>query len=231
MRLTTRSLNLLRSGRGQSLTEFALVFPMFLLVVLSLVIVGLWIFYSQQLANAAREGARYAAVHSTSSQCPTVSRLDPTGPNQATGYYRCDAPEAGWPRMTARARSFVWGLDATAVSIAACWSGYVTPASQADALPQSPNTFRDCTIGTVSPSTNAGALACPAAATIAGSTTSKADGDDKASSLAYANGTHYPTTVTVYACMTWRPPLAGFLLVPSTIVIRQVATETMQRQQ
>ena len=62
-----------RRKRGQALTEFALVAPIFFLMILSIIVLGLWVFYNLQLENAAREAARYAAVHSTSAQCPTVS--------------------------------------------------------------------------------------------------------------------------------------------------------------
>ena len=37
--------------------------------------------------------------------------------------------------------------------------------------------------------------------------------------------------VTVYACFNWRPPMAGFVIIPSTIPIRAVVTESLQRQQ
>jgi hypothetical protein len=229
MRLT--GVRLKRRPRGQALMEFALVFPLFMLILLTVVVFGLYIFYNQQLENAAREAARYAAVHSTSAQCPTVSRLDPTGPNMANSYFRCDAPEDGWPRMTDAGRSKVWGMSASSVSIDACWSGYVDPLGNADALPASPNTMTNCTINRIDPKTDANDLACPAATTISGTSSSKADGDDKASSLAYANSNAYPTTVTVYACYRWTPPLSGFLFIPSTITLRAVITESMQRQQ
>ena len=215
---------------GQGLVEFALVAPFFLLILFSLIVFGLWVFDTQQLENAAREAARYAAVHSTSAQCPTVSRVDP-GANAASSYFRCDAPESGWPRMTAAGRSKVWGINSSGVSIAACWSGYVDGAGNANALPQSPNTWQDCTMAGTDPKTAPSSIACPAPATVPGSTMLKADGDDKASSLAYANGTLFPTTVTVYACYRWTPPLSGFLFVTSTITLRAVVTEPMQRQQ
>jgi len=194
-------------------------------------VLGLFVFYNQQTANASREAARYAAVHSASSQCPTVSRLDPINTNQPGGYFRCDPPSTGWPRMTAAARSTIWGMPRSSVSVSACWSGFVSPSDQADALPASPNTFTNCTIGGANPNTNLAGVACPAPATVPGATSSSADGDDKASSLAFANGVHYPTTVTVYACFNWSPPLAGFLLIPTTITIRQMANEVLQRQQ
>jgi hypothetical protein len=221
----------LKHRRGQALVEFALVFPLFMLLLMSIIVFGLFVFYNQQLENAAREAARYAAVHSTSAQCPTVSRLDPTGPNKPNSYFRCDAPEDGWPRMTDAGRSKVWGMSAAGVSVAACWSGYVDPTGNADAIPASPNAFTSCTMNGIDPRTNANDLACPAPATTAGSINYKADGDDKASSLAYANSVAYPTTITVYACYRWTPPMSGFLFIPQTITLRAVITEAMQRQQ
>jgi hypothetical protein len=219
-----------RNGaRGQALTEFALVVPWFLLLLFSVIVLGLWVFYNQQLENAVREAARYAAVHSTGSQCPTVSRLDPI---LTVGVpFRCDAPESGWPRMTGAARSKVWGLNPNAVQITACWSGYVDASDNADALPAAPNVIQECTINRVNPRTQPNNIPCPPPSTLSGSTTWKADGDDKASALAFANGVHYPTTITVYACYEWTPPMSGFLFVPTTVTLRAVITEALQRQQ
>lgn len=215
---------------GQAIAEFALTSPLFFLLLLSVVVLGLWIFFNQQLENAAREGARYAAVHSTSAQCPTVSRLEP-GSNGANSYFRCDAPEDAWPRLTAAARSKVWGMSPASVSVSACWSGFVDASGNANAQPTAPNTYVQCTINRVDPTSHSNDVPCPAPATIPGSTNLKADGDDKSSSVAYANGTHFPTTVTVYTCVAWAPPLAGFLFVPKTVTLRAVITEAMQRQQ
>jgi hypothetical protein len=219
--------------RGQALAEFALVFPMFLLLFMSIFVLGLWVFNNQQLENAAREAARYAAVHSTGSQCPTVSRLDPILTISGGPPFRCDPPETGWPNMRNAATSKVWGLNNNQVRVSACWSGYVdgsTPPN-ADAQPLPGNTFEPCTIGGVDPREDPNGISCPPPPTIAGSTMHTADGDDTASALAFANGVAYPTTVTVFACYNWAPPLAGFLFVPSTITLRAVITEAMQRQQ
>jgi hypothetical protein len=124
------------------------------------------------------------------------------------------------------------------VSLTACWSGYIDPATtppNADVMPTAPGaTFADCTMSGVNPRTNPDGLACPAPATIpsaGGLNSGHADGDDKASDLAYANTQHYPTTVTVYACFNWRPPMAGFVLIPDQIPLRAVITEVLQRQQ
>lgn len=49
--------------RGQALVEFALVFPIFLLIVFGIVDAGRLIFAYNALSNAAREGARVAVVN------------------------------------------------------------------------------------------------------------------------------------------------------------------------
>ncbi len=46
-----------RRSRGQSFVEFALVAPLFFMVLCGIIVIGIAIFYQQQLTNAAREGA------------------------------------------------------------------------------------------------------------------------------------------------------------------------------
>ena len=60
-------------SRGHTLVEFALIAPMLILMLMGIVTLGTGVFYQQQLTNAAREAARYAAIHSATSQCPTTS--------------------------------------------------------------------------------------------------------------------------------------------------------------
>lgn len=132
--------------------------PLLCMVVFGIIILGLGVFYQQQIANAAREGARYAAVHSATAQCPTVSNLQPDpgllpAPNS---YYACDAPAGRWPLMSASARQAVFGLSAGAVRTTACWSGYWTKDTAGgwaaydqvalDPLTGNPNEFRDCSV-------------------------------------------------------------------------------------
>src|SRR5437763_109792 len=79
----------------------------------------------------------------------------------------------------------------------------------------------------VAPRTDPATLTWPAPATIGPISPGKADGDDKASDIAAAPGpgaVQYDTTVTVYACFNWRPPMAGFVIIPNTISIRAAAT-------
>ena len=52
-----------RRGRGQALVEFALVIPLFLLMMVALFDLGRAVFAYNTLTNAAREGARLAIVN------------------------------------------------------------------------------------------------------------------------------------------------------------------------
>jgi len=52
-----------RRGRGQALAEFALILPLFLLVMVAIFDLGRAIFAFNTLTNAAREGARLAIVN------------------------------------------------------------------------------------------------------------------------------------------------------------------------
>jgi Flp pilus assembly protein TadG len=53
---------LMRSDRSQSVVEFALVAPLFLVLIMGIIDFGLGFGSYVQLKNAAREGARYAVV-------------------------------------------------------------------------------------------------------------------------------------------------------------------------
>jgi hypothetical protein len=125
--------------------------------------------------------------------------------------------------MRAAASNSVWGLDRNSVSLSACWSGYRSPSNPAsydypaiDPNTGAANTFAQCTINGVDPITNQTAVACPAPATVAS--------DDTASDQPGGD-------ITVYLCYRWKPPMAGFFLIPSTISLQAVVTEIIQRQQ
>lgn len=227
-----------RPSRGQGLAEFALVAPLAMMLIFGIISTGLWVFYQQQLTNAAREAARYAAIHSSTAICPTASWRDPNAPpaSYPLAPYQCDGPTQGWPKMTAHARGSIWGTNPSGVFVNACWSGYVKPSVNigsyanysagagfpiadhppVEDTPPVPNQFVQCNIGGVNPVTNEGALACGNALTSAA--------DDPASDVP-------GNQVTAYACMQWSPPLAGFLLIPSSITMKAVVTEVIHRQQ
>ena len=48
---------------GSALVETAVVYPVLFLLILGIIMVGIAVFRYQQVAHAAREGARYACVH------------------------------------------------------------------------------------------------------------------------------------------------------------------------
>lgn len=54
-----------RDGRGQALVEFALVLPIFLLILVAIFDLGRAVFAFNSITNAAREGARLAIVNQT----------------------------------------------------------------------------------------------------------------------------------------------------------------------
>lgn len=223
-----------------------LVLPLFLMTLVGIIVLGMGVFFQQQVTNSAREASRFAAVHSGTAQCPTFSNLPPDEFS-----YACPggAPSARWPQMTAYARSHVFGLHASGVNLSACWSGYWTKVNGVytdwDALPLegngTPNDFRNCTIASVDPSSGAvidvdprtaiepatglhKEIACTAPMPLTDT------GNDMASawSASYAGTAN---EVTVFACYNWTPPLAGFLLIPQTVTLRAVVTETLQYQQ
>lgn len=74
---------------GQSLVEFALVFPLFLVILIGMVDVGRSIWANNSVANAAREAARYAIVHGG-----TKSNPCPVGPPVTTGSNKTVIPAA-----------------------------------------------------------------------------------------------------------------------------------------
>lgn len=222
-----------RQIRGQTLVEISLVMPLFVMLLSGIIILGVGVFYQQQVANAAREGARHAAVHSATSDCPTMSTLDPVARPQFYIEF-CDPHETNWPEMSAHVRGRLAGLDANQVNISACWSGYVSDTGQYDAPPPGTHlnavtgaiepvytTWTPCTIDGHDPSEASSSIGCG---------TSLAT-NDTASNLSESDSINVANRVTVYACYRWVPPLAGFLLLPDEVILRAVSTEAIQRQQ
>jgi hypothetical protein len=69
-------------SRGQAIVEFALAFPIFFVLLIGLIEGGRYVFYSEGLNHAVREGARYAIIHGANSQ-PAADRAGP--PDDPTG--------------------------------------------------------------------------------------------------------------------------------------------------
>ncbi len=74
-----------RRDRGQALVEFAIVIPVFLVLLFGIVDFGRVIWATSSLSNAASEGARFAIVHggSETTPCPVgpTTRPDLPSPN------------------------------------------------------------------------------------------------------------------------------------------------------
>jgi hypothetical protein len=218
------------ASRGQALVEFALILPLFIMVLTGVIVLGIIVFYNQQLTNAAREAARFASVHSATSLCPTVGHRNPSNPPQVYSAF-CDSVDDSWPKMTPFARSKVFGLNPANVIISACWSGYQEGGigGAIDARPPgvysdgdyTANEWAECTIDGSDPTEDPSAIGCaPGLLTV-----------DEASSASEGPGRFVANRVSVYACMQWQPPMAGFLLIPDTVTLRAVISEPIQRQQ
>lgn len=218
-----------RHVEGQTMVELALVLPLFLMILFGIIILGIGVFYQQQLTNAAREAARFAAISSATAQCPVAGSEDPQSPPLTYPLPGgCDRKADGWPKLTAHAREATFGLPKPAVHVSACWSGYqlggamdAPPPGTYDTIGPIASAFAQCQIDGQNPAINPGGIACGA-----GLPTT-----DEASSISEAVGRPVANTVTAYTCYEWNPPLAGFLLIPEQVVLRAVVTEAIQRQQ
>ncbi len=86
-------------GRGQALVEFALVFPVFMLVLFGILDVGRYVYVSNALNEASREGARYGSVDAVEVLLPRERgvaeslhlhlRGHPGSPGRRAGERRC----------------------------------------------------------------------------------------------------------------------------------------------
>ena len=218
------------AARGQTMVELALVLPLLLMVLFGIIVLGIGVFYQQQIANAAREAARYAAIHSATAVCPTEGTLKPASPPLSYPATGCDTKAAGWPQMLPNARAATFGIPRQDVHLSACWSGYRRDSATGAIDAPPPGTydvgsinsvFVQCLIDGADPTADASTIGCRA-----GLPTT-----DQASAMSESKAVIVANTVTAYACYVWRPPLAGFLLIPGQLTLRATATEAIQRQQ
>jgi Flp pilus assembly protein TadG len=107
-----------RSGdhgsRGQGLVEFALVVPLFFLLLLGTVEFGRAVYTIEMLNNAAREGARYAIVHGAQSACPSGPM-----PNGAANY--CDPSGANVRREVRTSAIGIVGVNPANLVVTTRW--------------------------------------------------------------------------------------------------------------
>jgi TadE-like protein len=101
-----------RRSRGQALVEFALIAPVFFLVLFAIIEAGRFMFYYETLNNATREGARYAIVHGENS-------FDCTGPPGPQATSACDLTGED---VKQRVRDAAFGALGVGVDVMPEWS-------------------------------------------------------------------------------------------------------------
>lgn len=94
------------------MVEFALVAPLFFLLLFGILEAARFVFYYEVLNNATREGARYAIVNGANSLRGEVTGPLPFG--QAS-------PDADGDRVVAKVRSAAFGVLGNAVSVTPSW--------------------------------------------------------------------------------------------------------------
>jgi len=111
-----------RDGRslGQGLVEFAVVMPVFLMLLMGAVDLGRVVWATNSLASGAREGARFAIVHggSASDPCPVgppASTADPPSPSPSCPY---PAPSKQAIKDAAIAAALAGG---TSIAVSVCY--------------------------------------------------------------------------------------------------------------
>jgi hypothetical protein len=109
-------------SRGQAMVEFALVFPIFILLMVGLFDFGRVIWVNDTLATAAREAARFAIVHGEKSLCPVGP-----GPTPTTIPVDCLFPSPDRQAIKNLAQKWAAGTSAN-VNVSVCY-GVVTSCS------------------------------------------------------------------------------------------------------
>jgi Flp pilus assembly protein TadG len=119
-------------SRGQAMVEFALVIPVFILLMVGLFDLGRVVWVNDTLATAAREAARYAIVHGGSE-----GNLCPVGPPAATAVIPAPGPGCLFPSPSRQAIKDVaqkWAAGTSAnVTVNVCYGVVSSCTSDTDA--------------------------------------------------------------------------------------------------
>ena len=100
------------SRRGQAMVEFALVAPVFFLVLFAIIEGGRFMFYYETLNHATREGARYAIVNGANSLgCPTGPPAPLSTPCDIAGN-----------DVVARVRAAAFGVPPAGITVVPTWN-------------------------------------------------------------------------------------------------------------
>jgi Flp pilus assembly protein TadG len=104
-----------RRSRGQALAEFALIAPLFFLILFGIIEAGRYIYYYEVLNNATREGARYAIVHSGQTFIG-----ESTGPENGTSTPPFSDDPTG-ENVVQKVRDSAPGIVGNAINVDRCW--------------------------------------------------------------------------------------------------------------
>ena len=109
-------------ARGQAMVEFALIFPIFILLLVGMFDLGRVVWVNNTLATAAREAARYAIVHGEKSACPVGPAA--AGTEIPTADASCPHPSPSRQGIKDVAHKWAAGTSAD-VTVSVCY-GVVT---------------------------------------------------------------------------------------------------------
>jgi Flp pilus assembly protein TadG len=109
-----------RDERGQALMEFAVVLPVFLVILLGMIDIGRGVWANNTVANAAREAARYASVHggTKANTCPVGPPAEKTEIPPASSTCPFPSPSKDGIREVARSFTVAGG---TGLTIQVCY--------------------------------------------------------------------------------------------------------------
>ena len=98
--------------KGAALVETAIVYPVLFLLIFGIILVGIAVFRYQQVAHAAREGARYAIVHGDKSA--EENKTDPDrypAPTADVIYEKAIKPQLAGMNLSQVTYSITWNQN------------------------------------------------------------------------------------------------------------------------
>jgi hypothetical protein len=116
--------------RGQAMVEFAIIFPVFILLLVGMFDFGRVVWVNNTLATAAREAARYAIVHGSKSACPVGPPA--AGTDIPVASTACPYPSPSRQGIKDVAQKWAAGTSAS-VTVHVCYGLVTTCTSDTDA--------------------------------------------------------------------------------------------------
>lgn len=116
--------------RGQAMVEFALVFPVFILLLVGLFDFGRVIWVNDTLATAAREAARFAIVHGANATCP----VGPPAPTAVIPVADASCPNPAPSRQSIKDVAQKWAAGTSSnVTVSVCYGAVTSCTADTDA--------------------------------------------------------------------------------------------------